>query len=284
MYKRTLVLGLVLLILIVVDGILFVGHLTRKTIDRTSISIIISPHFDDAALSLGGLLSREDRPALVATFFTDPPETATTTKWDKLAGFTDSSDIKKIRTEENHKAMGLFKAETATYSYMDDEYGRDESGEELQSDLAQDIQTLIAAHANQTVYIYAPALFTEGLTHPDHEVLHKAFVDVANGFPNKNVKFFFYEDLPYTIAFNKKSPISLKKNIETESGLSLETVNIPLSQMQVNEKIRAIKSYDSQMKAFKNLDVDITGEIESFTENRCGENQACEVVYQIPQL
>ena len=40
-------------------------------------------------------------------------------------------------------------------------------------------------------------------------------------YPKPNVSFYFYEDFPYVVRFNKTATTSVQKNIENETGFLL---------------------------------------------------------------
>ncbi len=246
------------------------------------ITIILAPHFDDAVLPLGGLLARHDRPALVATFFTGAPAVATSTDWDTRAGFTDSTIATNVRMAENQNALGKLGVVGENYGYLDLQYGRPISSDILESTIAQDIQALLVANTGRAVNIYGPSTFgaPAEMTHPDHQILHDAFTDVAQNFPAKNVRFFYYEDYPYVTHFASTSVISLQKYLENSTGFSLNEIDIPLSAGQVAAKISALKQYGSQIQAFTSDGKDLIGGSKKYTSTRCA-GQACEVVYQI---
>ncbi len=249
----------------------------------TQVTIILSPHFDDAVLSLGGLLAKKESPVVVATFFTGKPEHATSTDWDKNSGFNSSDEAEAARVIENANALRTFNAVVQNYDYTDFQYGRTEVAA-LRFEIAKDIQTLIAVQADKEIDVYGPAIFSTDITHPDHELIHQAFLDVAKDYPNPKVRFFIYEDFPYAKRFAESSSVlTLQKNLEKDSGLLFKKVNITLSSSQVKAKISSLQKYSSQLKAFNAVDLDIIKASKEYTETRCGTNPrtACEVVYEI---
>ncbi len=271
-----------LILLILVGGIIVSYKASYKS--DTTLTIILSPHFDDAVLSLGGLMSKHEHPTVVATFFTEVPSHPRVTDWDAHAGFTSQDSIENIRIAENSEALKLFKGITiANYDYADNQYGRDEATTTIQSEISKDIQALIAAHADKTINVYGPAVFTKNITHPDHQILHDAYIDVARNYPQVKVHFYVYEDYPYTERFTKESLSSLQNNLEKDSGLLFEKETISLTQSELHQKISSLKKYASQIKAFTAIGVDILKGSQDFTNNRCGAQGACEVVYKLPR-
>jgi LmbE family N-acetylglucosaminyl deacetylase len=57
----------------IVIGILLLVFVHRPKTSDNSVIIVLSPHYDDASLSLGGLLAKHEHPTIVASFFTGEP-------------------------------------------------------------------------------------------------------------------------------------------------------------------------------------------------------------------
>jgi LmbE family N-acetylglucosaminyl deacetylase len=263
--------------------VLFVVNYKQKSFNlsnQSSVAIVLSPHYDDAALSLGGYIISSNIPVTVATFFTASPEIATTTSWDIHSGFTSSIDASKSRTTENKRALNsLGVAQVINYFYEDAQYRLKSSNEDLESEISRDIQALIASYNGRDISVYGPAIFNSKINHPDHVLLHKAFIDVARDFPQKNVSFYFYEDYPYVKKFNEASIVSLEKNLKKDTGFIFDKINYYLSDSDVDYKMSSIKLYPSQIKASNYFGIDIVAEDRVYTSTRC--TRACEVVYKI---
>ena len=114
--------------------------------------MILSPHFDDAAISLGGLLAKEGAESVVATFFTGTPKPSLSRPWDLASGFADSSAAMQERVRENTLSLGSLRVPDAAiinYAYLDNQYreiptytGPGEA--EIVSAIAKDIKKLLA--------------------------------------------------------------------------------------------------------------------------------------------
>lgn len=66
--------------------------------------LVLSPHYDDAALSCGALLEIP-QDVHVATVFTAPPVPVMSTSWDQLCGFSDSDQAMAGRAAEERAAF-----------------------------------------------------------------------------------------------------------------------------------------------------------------------------------
>jgi LmbE family N-acetylglucosaminyl deacetylase len=276
-----LILGVALIFIIILAAVHSHFNVTND------VTIVLSPHYDDAVLSLGGLLAEKGNKAIVASFFTGIPQVATSTSWDTKSGFSNSTEAMNARIIENQNALKVLGTRMLNLDYLDNQYRLEEEKTAdknaiLEQELAKDIQALIASYGQKTIYVYGPALFGPVITHPDHALLHAAFLDVIRSFPNNNVHFYFYEDYPYVERYNREVVTSLKKNLEQDSQNLLTTTEIPLTGSDVKKKISALKRYVSQTEVIKIEDhIDVIKNTETFTSTRCGSEGACEVVYEI---
>jgi LmbE family N-acetylglucosaminyl deacetylase len=66
--------------------------------------LLLSPHFDDAALSCAALIDREEAIDLVTVFAGDP-EPPRQGKWDRVTGFADSAESRRVRQAEEKAAF-----------------------------------------------------------------------------------------------------------------------------------------------------------------------------------
>ena len=268
--------ALVVIVVVLYFVVFYKQHVSNK------ISIVLSQHYDDAALSLGGLLAKEGKNALVVSFFTDGPDTATTTNWDMRSGLASSTDPEKVRSAENETSAAVTGARIQSLYYRDNQYSHTQSDEDLIVDISKDIQLLLAAYSGYAhIDVYGPATFGPGVTHPDHQLLHRAYVNVAKDYPNVEINFYIYEDFPYVTRFNKDVVKSLQGYMQDVDGLYLERQQIDLSKRNVTAKLKAIGAYKSQVKAFASYHTDILKAADTYTTNRCDKSgeKPCEVVY-----
>ncbi|MFI9721898.1 PIG-L family deacetylase [Streptomyces sp. NPDC052396] len=85
--------------------------------------VVISPHFDDAALSLGGYLGRLDRPKSVVTVHGGPPaDHAAASAWDAACGFVSGAEAHAARLAEDARSCALLGAEQIALPHPDGPY------------------------------------------------------------------------------------------------------------------------------------------------------------------
>ncbi|GEM_PF-181295 len=302
---------------IVIDGTTYQGFNSvddilalKPQIASARTRIVLSPHLDDAALSIGGLIAKSTHSVgspVIVTVFTGTPNTPVITKWDSEPGFKNSTETMKKRISENASAAYILGASTVNFGYLDNEYRRLNatstktpvalSTSTLESKIAADIIKLIKSSDTSTssMEIYGPAIFDGKVGHPDHTILHEAYMNVISTYkPRGIVTFFIYEDFPYAKwAGIPKTDIT--KTLSADSSQYFYApIYIPLNTDIVSTKKDAISSYSSQVKA---MDIDgisktassspidiITLDIK-WMSSRCNGlfriPSACEVVYQV---
>ncbi|MER7548776.1 PIG-L deacetylase family protein [Streptomyces anulatus] len=148
-------------------------------------TVVISPHFDDAALSLAGLLPTLPGPLAVVTVHGGSPAPGLpVSDWDALCGFSSAVEAYRARRAEDARSCALLGAEQVLVDHPDGPYvgeGDEPAGlDPLLRSLAPGTRVLVPLATNQ----------------PDHEAvrLRTQRVLAAAGAPEPWV----YADLPYT--------------------------------------------------------------------------------------
>ncbi len=232
-------------------------------------NIILSPHFDDAVLSLGGLLAQEGSDTLVATFFTSTPQTPLIRKWDTMCGFADSDQAMRERTEENRRALDFFGVtddRIRNYPHLDAQYrlvrGAPVPPEpELDASIEKEISALLEESATEPVKVFIPGF---GM-HDDHAVVKRAALAAAQSLPAEHtIAFFFYQELPYAgeilgntysrslkdfLMGKKPEPFNsaLLEHAITQGAYPVSPGIIPLTRANMEKKLAGIACYASQV-------------------------------------
>ncbi len=256
--------------------------------------IVLSPHFDDAILSVGGIISEFNDPKYIITFFSTPFSTPQyLTNWDKMSGFKKSTEARAIREQENRTAATTLGANVTNIDYIDNQYEKRSSTDNssLIQSMTRDIGQIIesASNTNAELTIIGPSYFGEKITHPDHLLVSKAFIQAVKNKCYTNVHFYFYEDLPYTHKRFGEEEVTLDKLLtDFYSGLQLDKQEIFISQQAFDSKREGIKLYTSQVKALNSQGEDIIQIITQFGMNRCPQfplpQKPCEVIYLIKEM
>ena len=84
--------------------------------------LVISPHFDDAALSCGHLLALNPG-SVVLTICSGVPEPGVAaSSWDRLSGFMTAEQAARERRAEDEKALGVLATRQVTTDILDGPY------------------------------------------------------------------------------------------------------------------------------------------------------------------
>jgi LmbE family N-acetylglucosaminyl deacetylase len=271
-------------------------------------NIILSPHFDDAVLSLGGFLAKEGGNTLVATFFAGAPEPPLVRSRDTRCGFTDSNDAIQGRTKEDKESLnflGVKDDRIYNYRHIDAVYRRQSKNDPdipeplIEAAIAKDIASLLQAYAAQPLNLYIPGF---GM-HVDHKLVKNAALTVIKNLPSGSaVKIFFYQDLPYAVNLletesprsvwefitrskPKKWKYSLLERKVTNGAFTVSPNIVPLTKEEMQKKLAGIALYNSQVNI---LGEGLLENIEHFGAAQAQHLNAgapyCEVVYQLTSL
>lgn len=86
-------------------------------------AVVLSPHLDDAALSLGGLIQRLPEPRAVVTVHGGPPAAgAAVSEWDAACGFLSAREAYETRLAEDARACAVLGAEQVLLGHADNPY------------------------------------------------------------------------------------------------------------------------------------------------------------------
>ena len=213
--------------------------------------IVLSPHLDDAALSIGGTIARftaAREPALVLTIAAgSPPPDAIPSPLaaalHRAWGVTAHGAVAR-RRREDEAAMAILGAEAQRLDQLDAIYrlparydteaallGEPAAEDRLEIELAGQLAPILAA--SPRALVLAP-LAVGG--HVDHRIVHRVAIDLARR--GRDVG--FYEDLPYAM---KPSAVELRR-AAIGRDLAPETFDITAT---LDRKIAAILAYTSQI-------------------------------------
>ena len=243
--------------------------------------IVLSPHFDDAALPVGGMLTKSTHNKIVITVFSGKPDIAQATTWDTESGFTSSDIAVATRIQENDTALEYLKASYVSLGYLDLQYRTDPDTNTLQQSIEKDIEKIITEEGVEgAVHIYFPAYFGDTISHPDHILIHNIALDMIQKKEYPNTSWYMFEDMPYSYTYFKtnKTPL-LDVFAVAMKDFVLQEKNIFLNKKELAGKMRSISLYSSQVEAFKKNDISLQ-DIKTFTRRRCTQGP-CEKIYKV---
>lgn len=232
--------------------------------------LYLSPHYDDTALSCGGLAHRQAQAGeavLSATICAAPPSheqySAYAAAMHRIWG--DPGDIIATRRAEDQAAMAILGLEAAYLDFTDCIYRADPAtgqwfytsdaelfGEVRPGDLplAQEIAAAVAALpiSKAGTTIYAP--LTVG-HHVDHQLTHRA----ARLLLAQRYRVVFYEEFPYADPNypyrhrpGESNPYNLAFALAEPDKAGCQPDRIELSAADLVAKVESIQAYASQMR------------------------------------
>ena len=217
------------------------GLLDRSILHRI---VVVSPHFDDAALGAAHLLTTYPGSTVVTVLAGRPPAYPDqVTEWDAAGGFVSGDDVVGARQEEDRAAMASLGAEPVWLDFPDHQY-LDPPDRPTPSEVAPALQEAIVAARPTAVFLPL------GLANPDHVLTHDAglmvresLVAESAGDAGGEPAWFGYEDAGY-----KHLPGMLAWRVSKlfRSGLWPTPSVVPV-QPDMDRKRTAVMLYASQV-------------------------------------
>lgn len=197
--------------------------------------LVISPHFDDAALSAGQTILGL-RGVTVATVCTaTPPDPDMLTSYDAHCGFASASEAVTERELEDRQAMRVLGVgNVERLGLVDSQYGVTLPRDDL-------VRAMI-----DVVNRYDPSglIGPVGALHPDHIIVTEAILDII---PEIGVPAWLWADLPNVMA----EPGSLKDAIARVRSRNFTMTETRLPPGPMERKRGAVRSYRSQLWALR---------------------------------
>ena len=212
------------------------GLLDPSAWDRV---LVVSPHFDDAALGAAHLLSSHPGSTVITVMAGRPasyPDEVTT--WDAAAGFVTGDDVVAARRQEDLAAMASLGADPVWLDFPDHQYLAP-ADRPTAADVAPVLEAAVVAARPSAVFL------PMGLAHPDHVLTHHAGLLVREGLSDEGAgpEWFCYEDAGY-----KHLPGMLARRIATLFGRGLwPTPAVVPIRPDMEAKGTAIQLYASQV-------------------------------------
>jgi LmbE family N-acetylglucosaminyl deacetylase len=197
--------------------------------------VVISPHLDDAVLSLGAAIARtarRGRVEVLTVFGGDPDSEAPAGGWDRRGGFRTEGEAARGRRDEDRRACAVLRAKPVWLAFGDADYDRHGTDEEIRE-------------AVSSFVTGADAVLLPGfpLTHADHAQLTELLL--RDGIPCHRIG--FYVEQPY--AFRSpggRTPVApplLESLLASPASFRREPVGL----RDRKAKLKALRHYRSQL-------------------------------------
>jgi glycosyltransferase involved in cell wall biosynthesis/LmbE family N-acetylglucosaminyl deacetylase len=217
-------------------------------------NIVISPHFDDAVFSCGGIMheyGKQDRNNLVITLFGGRPDNSALTPLAReIHGKWKVADPISLRMNEDKKALATIGAREIHFDFLDCIYRKTKEGMPLYNDyesirgtvhlqergllgdIYEKVKEIVQRYNPERTQVLAP--FGIG-NHVDHQIAHEVGLRLID----EGLRVLFYEEFPYSMWY----PGQLRAIGDIHGGkLSPLVVSI-----EMKAKLRMIKNYSSQL-------------------------------------
>ena len=200
--------------------------------------LAVSPHLDDAVLSVGGLLAAHPGSVALTVFAGFPARYEGLGAWDADCGFAEGDDIVAARRAEDLRAVESLGAEASWLDFVEIQY---EPSRPAVDDIARAIGD--AARAFDIDTIAMPL----GLRHPDHERAHQACLMLFERDPGLIENWVAWADIPY----RARHPELLDDRVKSlrSKGFGLD----PWSLATDERKQAAVAEYASQLRALGDI-------------------------------
>jgi LmbE family N-acetylglucosaminyl deacetylase len=199
--------------------------------------VVISPHLDDAVLSVGQVLGGSPG-AVVITVLAGVPAGDAVTDYDRSCGFSGSRQAMRQRRAEDRRALAILGAEPCHLDFLARQY-RDDAGDEA---IVRELADRIAALEPSAV------LGPVGIVHPDHERVARLWPGAVRRAAGA-APVFAYEELPYRIKSRRRAEAAVRA---FTGGRPARPAVLPAA--DVGLKAQAMLAYVSQLRLVFPLD------------------------------
>lgn len=218
--------------------------------------LIVSPHLDDAVLSVTGLLRAAAARATVLTVLTES-DAQVGIEWARAAGFSDAREEHAQRRLEDLRAMQYLGCGHRHAGLRSDELNGDAVERQLQQLLETDVHhpprhlsrllvLLPAASGGTRPYTWFQKQWNRLLrlpfgspAHPEHQQVRDRLWSAVSRLP---VHVGFYADLPYAW---RQSDAAIQAELEARFGQPLAATHL---EVDLQDKLAATALYPSQMR------------------------------------
>jgi LmbE family N-acetylglucosaminyl deacetylase len=195
--------------------------------------VVVSPHLDDAVLSVGASVARWAHAGAsveVLTVFAGDPESGSPAGgWDSRAGFRTEGEAARARREEDARACALLGAIAVWLDFGYQDYDRHGSDDDVRLAVSTRI-----GHADAVLFPGSP------LSHPDHELLVRVVADA----PIEARRLGLYLEQPYGL---RSAAETTPPWLEVALGSTLQLEDAPAGPRDRLAKWRALRAYRSQL-------------------------------------
>jgi LmbE family N-acetylglucosaminyl deacetylase len=214
--------------------------------------VIVSPHLDDAAFSLGAAIASATSSGatvrVLTVFAGDPDSSAPAAWWDRKAGFASEGDAARARRKEDEEACRILGATPEWLPFSDASYERQMAYDSVRSAVGQAVEG-------------ADLVLLPGfpLRHIDH--LRLTLLLLAHPF---GARMGLYVEQPYAKWDGRRRPLhrpSVPATIEPFLAAPVGWTSLAAERRDRRAKYRAAVAYTSQLALFGRIEHPILGRL-----------------------
>jgi LmbE family N-acetylglucosaminyl deacetylase len=200
--------------------------------------VVVSPHFDDAIMSLGSTIAQAVQSGAkvdVLTVFADLPSSdAPASAWDRECGFSTEGQAASVRRDEDRRACSIVGAESRWLNFGSECYERRGSED--------DIWHEVAAAVGGADSVIIPGF---PLAHADHACLSNLLV--RKGLDVQRVG--LYVEQPYEFYLKKSQRhLTVAPPLEPLVDRSIAWARTRTARTHHHAKLQAVRCYRSQLR------------------------------------
>jgi LmbE family N-acetylglucosaminyl deacetylase len=195
------------------------------------VQLVVSTHFDDAALSLAHVLQRAAERATVLTVCGGvPSRDLAVSDWDAHSGFASPSEAARTRGLEDARACAVTGARRVRLRHLDAPYRE----RPLRTHA---IRAAVQRHLSEGAVLWLPAAIGD---HPDHLDVRTALLPLAASLPASRLG--VYADLPYASWCGYRLPRAVARALP-----GLRARDVRLRGEVFERKLEAVRCHASQI-------------------------------------
>jgi LmbE family N-acetylglucosaminyl deacetylase len=215
--------------------------------------VVISPHLDDAAFSLGAAIARAARSGatvrVLTVFAGDPDSVGPPEWWDRMAGFETEGEAARTRRQEDVEACEILGAIPEWLPFRDASYESQADDETIRDSVVQALQ--------RPDLVLLPGF---PLRHVDHLRLTQLLLAQPIAAPQIGL----YVEQPYAKWAGMRRPWhrpSIPRGIESLVAVPTEWTSLARERRDRRAKYRAAVAYKSQLALFGRIQHPILGRL-----------------------
>lgn len=194
-----------------------------------SVTLVVSPHLDDAVFSTGQMLAGNPG-TVVVTVFAGVPPPDTVDSYDRACGFANSQQAMLHRRKEDETALSMLAAKAVHLEMFGIQY-QSSTDEQITGALDRVVSEVGPDR------VVGPI----GLAHPDHQRVGALWRRALGRYPQ--IDKYAYEDLPYRLVFPRQSSRAISAFVRAYGAREA-----PLAAGDVGAKACAMLAYSTQLR------------------------------------